>query len=639
MYIQVDPVPEPIHIPVCMLIYKRSDLTASVFQAVRAARPPKLLVVADGPRPGEEPLCEETRAIFDRVDWDCEVLTHFALTNMGLRERVSSGLTWVFEKVEVAIILEDDCLPHPTFFQYCAELIERYRETPEVMLIAGDNAHGFRPRDTSYYFTKYALIWGWATWRRAWQRYDNTMSDWPKRKAEAWLSEIISNPHAVKHWEKKFQDAWEGFNSWAYVWMYACWQNNGLCATPGVNLVSNIGFGREATHTKGDVDSRSDIPTQPMRFPLNHPGTKPLPSADRFIERTVFSGREKSQNVNLTNYYQGVHALETGNPWRAYARFDALEKDGLAVASLGKIAALCQFGQWARAQVIIDALDDAAFDHNLQLLRGQINTEREQITKTAKPLRPEKNQLVQNLKLVSPINHSLARLGGTDISNYGAWVVAEDMLDEHSVCYLVGAGEDITFDCAVSERFGCEVHIIDPTPRAITYYENLMKHMNGTMPHPDLYGKYDSFSKEVVGRLTFHPVGLAARSGLLRFYVPRNLAHVSHSVANLQHTDDYFEAECVSLMAMMKRLGHDHIDLLKIDIEGAEYEVIESFLARDIQIRMLCVEFDEGHNPLDENYQWRIQACANLLKKGGYRPVFVEDWNVLFLKLDASLNG
>jgi FkbM family methyltransferase len=621
-----------------MLIYRRPNLTAAVFEAVRAVRPSKLLVVADGPRPGEELLCEETRAIFHRVDWDCEVLTHFALRNMGLRERVSSGLTWVFEKVETAIILEDDCLPHPTFFRYCAELLELYRDTQEVMVISGDNAHGFRSRDINYYFTKYALIWGWGTWRRAWELYDNTMADWPKRKTEGWLSEILSNPHAVRHWEQKFQGAWEGFNSWARVWMYACWRNNGLCATPGVNLISNIGFGREATHTKGNIDSRANIQTQAMRFPLEHPEIKPLSSADQFIERSMFSGREKSRNANLSNYYQAVRALETGNPWRAYALFEAMEEGGLAVASLGKTAALCQLGQWDGAGVVIGSLDDSAFICDLKFLREQINTEGDQATRASKPLLPDRIQFVQSLELTSHRNHSLVRLGGTGSSNYGAWVVAGDMLDEHSVCYLTGAGEDITFDCAVSERFGCEVHIFDPTPRAISHYEEFVKHMNGTVFCPDLYRKYESFSRAAMDRLVFHHVGLAARPGLLRFYVPRNPAHVSHSIANLQHTDDYFEAECVNLTDMMERLGHDRIDLLKIDIEGAEYEVIESFLDRDVQIRMLCVEFDEGHNPLDKSYQRRIQACANLLKKGGYQPVFVEDWNVLFLKIDASLN-
>ena len=110
--------------PVAFLIFNRPHTTQRVFAEIAKARPPKLLVVADGPRndrPGEAELCAQTRAIIDQVDWDCEVLTHYADKNMGCKKRIASGIDWVFTQVEEAIILEDDCLPEASFFQFCEE--------------------------------------------------------------------------------------------------------------------------------------------------------------------------------------------------------------------------------------------------------------------------------------------------------------------------------------------------------------------------------------------------------------------------------------------------------------------------------------------------------------------------------------
>src|SRR5262245_27851901 len=138
-----------INTPLAFLVFRRPQTTARVWEAIRQARPKTLLIVADGPRAthtGETELCAQVRAICDRVDWPCEVLRNYAETNLGCRQRVSSGLDWVFQTVEEAIILEDDCLPHPTLFSYCQELLERYRYDERVMLISGANVEPGPPR-------------------------------------------------------------------------------------------------------------------------------------------------------------------------------------------------------------------------------------------------------------------------------------------------------------------------------------------------------------------------------------------------------------------------------------------------------------------------------------------------------------
>jgi hypothetical protein len=178
--------------PVAFLVFNCPDTTIRVFEEIRCARPPKLLVVADGPRadrPGEADKCQAVRAVIETVDWPCEVLKNYSDVNLGCKIRVSSGLDWVFEQVEEAIILEGDCLPHPTFFRFCEELLETYRDDERIGMISGDNFQFGRKRgDASYYFSRYNHIWGWASWRRAWQHYDRNMAIWPKFRDDHWLN-------------------------------------------------------------------------------------------------------------------------------------------------------------------------------------------------------------------------------------------------------------------------------------------------------------------------------------------------------------------------------------------------------------------------------------------------------------------
>jgi hypothetical protein len=284
--------------PVAFLIFNRPDTTARVFKEIARAKPPKLLVVADGPRldrPGEAERCTAARAIIEQVDWECEVLTNYADNNMGCKRRVSSGLDWVFDTVEEAIILEDDCLPHPTFFRFCQELLERYRDDERVMHITAQNLQFGKKRTLySYYFSRYPHCWGWASWRRAWQHYDRTMQRWNEIQQGKWLYDILGSRYAVTYWGKIFQTAYENkVDSWAYVWMFSCWIQSGLTILPNVNLVSNIGFGGEATHTKGD-SPLANMPFVPMRFPLQHPPYVIRDArADDFTENKVFSGSTK----------------------------------------------------------------------------------------------------------------------------------------------------------------------------------------------------------------------------------------------------------------------------------------------------------------------------------------------------------
>lgn len=262
----------PLSTPIAFFIFNRPHLTEIVFEAIRQVRPKKLLVVADGPRfPEEAEKCEKARAVINRVDWDCEVLTNFSDKNLGCKRRVSSGLDWVFSKVEEAIILEDDCLPDPSFFNFCQVLLERYRHDERVMHISGDNFQDGQIRtEYSYYFSKYSHVWGWASWRRAWQHYDVDIKTWPQYKKLGIISSICDNPYEQKYWSDIFDRLFEDtINTWDYQWLYACWSQNGLSILPNSNLVSNIGFSSDGTHTTSD-SPEARLPTTDI-LQITHP--------------------------------------------------------------------------------------------------------------------------------------------------------------------------------------------------------------------------------------------------------------------------------------------------------------------------------------------------------------------------------
>lgn len=280
--------------PVVFIIFNRSDTTQKVFEAIRQAKPPLLLVIADGPRQdkvGEDEKCAATRAIIDKVDWDCKVLTNYSEVNLGCEQRVASGLNWVFDTVEEAIILEDDCLPHPTFFRFCEELLDYYRNDQRIMVITGQNVQFGRKRtDYSYYFSRYNHCWGWATWKRAWRYYDSQMQLWSEFRDNRILTDILVDTHAANVWNHTFQLCYEEkLKSWAFKWTFACWVQGGLSIISHVNLISNIGHGSEATNTTEKISPYSNMPVEAIDFPIQHPPfiVRNL-QADRFTENTLF---------------------------------------------------------------------------------------------------------------------------------------------------------------------------------------------------------------------------------------------------------------------------------------------------------------------------------------------------------------
>lgn len=245
-----------------------------MFQRIRDIRPACLFIAADGPRPNsthDKIECERARQEVSEIDWPCEVHRLYRDKNLGCKIGVSSAISWFFNYVEEGIILEDDCLPDPTFFFFCANLLEHYRHEPRVAMISGSqflSADNLNLQSASYYFSKYPNIWGWATWRRDWKDYDAEMPSWDGSSKS--LSRI-RNARVRRRFARRFDAVKRGtLDSWAYPFYYHCISNDKLCAIPAVNLIENIGFDQRATHTFEQTNELKAPRVQEMSMPIKH---------------------------------------------------------------------------------------------------------------------------------------------------------------------------------------------------------------------------------------------------------------------------------------------------------------------------------------------------------------------------------
>lgn len=267
-----DALPPPLATPVAFFIFNRPDTTRLVFARIRAARPALLFVIADGPRaarPEDAPHCAAARTVIEQVDWPCEVRTNYAVQNMGCGARLASGLDWVFDQVEEAIILEDDCVPAADFFPFCAQLLQQYRHDQRVMMISGSNLVAHQQIAESYLFSRWYNVWGWATWRRAWQLYDFAMAEWAASRPTHLIEQAYPDKRVRRYLRRSFDLIRDHkIDTWDIQWFYTCLRNNGLSVVPAVNLIANIGT--TGTHTEGGhggAHPTGNLDTHRLRHP------------------------------------------------------------------------------------------------------------------------------------------------------------------------------------------------------------------------------------------------------------------------------------------------------------------------------------------------------------------------------------
>jgi len=271
-FIQHDPPPPPI----LFIIFNRPDVTKRVFNAIRAAKPKCLYIAGDGARQskaGEAELVMETRKIAEQVDWECEVKTLFQEENLGCGKGVSTAISWFFENEEMGIILEDDCLPNKSFFRYCGELLERYKNNDSIGIISGDNFQkGRKWGKSSYYFSDIMNMWGWATWANRWKDFKLDVNELNENLVLSEIDRRFPEAFIAGQWKEVYYKMKEHrIDTWDYQFYFSQLAKKRIFIDPNVNLISNIGFGNDATHTVNTQDANANLSAFEMVFPLLHP--------------------------------------------------------------------------------------------------------------------------------------------------------------------------------------------------------------------------------------------------------------------------------------------------------------------------------------------------------------------------------
>ncbi|PCI30370.1 hypothetical protein COB55_00175 [Candidatus Wolfebacteria bacterium] len=305
---------KPFNTPILFVVFNRPDNTRLVFEEIRKQRPASLFIAADGPResnPGDAAKCTEVRKIVSNIDWPCDVHTLFREKNLGFRDAERLAFDWFFENVEEGIILEDDQLPHPSFFRYISEMLEKYRNDEKIMMITGGNFLPDLKVKEDYFFSKHFPIWGWATWRRAWNKYDFDIKSWGSTKNKRRLKAMYPQKYVRDHLVKMFDEIYyRNKSTWDTQWMYACIMNNGFCITPRVNLISNIGV--SGTHQGG---SNQNLPVHDIYRSSNllHPQRKEVnTNYDNAFNKKSFSPRPFSLKrwvVSVLVKYESIKIL------------------------------------------------------------------------------------------------------------------------------------------------------------------------------------------------------------------------------------------------------------------------------------------------------------------------------------------
>lgn len=286
-------------IPVVLIVFNRPDHTRRVFEKLKELRPTQLFVIADGPRkdyPLDKNKCLEVRSIIDEVDWPCQIYRNYEDFNIGPKKKISTGLDWVFQKVDQAIILEDDCLPCFDFFVFCENLLTYYADDHKVWVISGNNFQdGIKRGEYSYFFSKYPHGWGWATWRRAWKHYNGNIPFWDKWKLTDDWKRHTPDKIERSYWEKIFDRVYSGEDTYAYdyAWVANVWFHKGLTVIPNVNLVTNIGHNENASMTKSKNVKIANVETEKLGT-LKHPKI-----IKRNVEADTYDFNHSFEGLNL----------------------------------------------------------------------------------------------------------------------------------------------------------------------------------------------------------------------------------------------------------------------------------------------------------------------------------------------------
>ncbi len=290
-------------LPVLIMAFNRVDTLKVLIPKIKDYSPEILYIAIDGPRENKEGDDKKVKYVVDfiisSIDWKCEIKTLIREKNLGCKLAVSSAITWFFDNEEMGVVLEDDTIPNDSFFKFCEELLYKYRNDERIGIVSGSNlALGYRRNEDSYFFSKYTIIWGWASWSRVWKNYDVNISKFDTLVETKKMQDLFSDVGERKYWDSMWGLVKSGaLNTWDLQFGFANFINNRLNIIPSVNLITNIGFGEDATHTYEKVNPFANLPAVNLDFPLKHP--------DFFLEDHL-SERSLKKYFRVKNFFGGL---------------------------------------------------------------------------------------------------------------------------------------------------------------------------------------------------------------------------------------------------------------------------------------------------------------------------------------------
>lgn len=599
--------------PLALFVYNRPDHAAQTLAALREnklAAETELIVFSDGPKnASDKESVAAVRRLFDGIDGFASVTLHARETNIGLAASIIGGVTEVVEKFGRVIVIEDDLVTHPATLQYFNRMLSRYADHSGVFSVSAySHPHDIMSIPVDYAYDVYAIprmqCWGWATWKDRWSKADFALPDF------ADFNDSPTATAAYSHWIggdslNTLRACMRGDKDvWACRWVYTHFKHHAVCLCPTRSLVNNIGL-----DGSGSNCGVSDMFDQELEVQAIDDWRLP---ATAFVEPRIFEtfmtimDRNRQENRILTT--------STTSPQVPPASvMEAKPISGLRAASAvtprtdgGRPHLIERLAYWAvHPMKLIQRIREKYQERHIDELIANMEAEHE--------------------KLSAEASLPLVRLG----TEYGGWWLPESGIGADDFVVSAGAGEDISFDLELAKRFGCEVLIVDPTPRAGVHFEATGASIGRGEPAPinNSDSEFYDGSPEDFARLTFRPWGLWNKNTTIRFFAPANPKHVSHSIGNLHQTGDGFDAECVTLAELLKREGRKKIDILKIDIEGAEFDVLNDMIRSGLRPKYVLAEFHAGQSDLERRAKPKTLRTLRHLYKHGYRLVKYRGWD------------
>lgn len=597
--------------PIALFVYKRADHTLRTLKALQEnalAEQSDLYIFSDGPKSQDDiEGVQAVRKLISTVEGFASVTVQAREQNIGLAQSIISGVTEVVNQHGRVIVIEDDLVTHSSTLTYFNRMLQYYEHYAGVFSISSyHHPEELMSIPEGYEFDVYAIprmqCWGWATWKDRWEKADFSVPDFDA------FNQSSGDIAAYAHWIGgdslgTLRSCMKGEKDvWACRWVYTHFKHHAVCICPTHSLVNNIGFDGSGSNcgVSKQNDQRlttSDVNT--WRLPVTaHVDPRIYERFMRVMDKNrqrnrISADQEKIQQINKT------------------------KQEPVVVTQVERIK------YWASHPIkLLRQIKQVVFSKN----NNQVSSGKQQ-SEVTKPVPVSDKQAVKDAhdQLSANPKGEMVRLG----TEYGGWWVPTSGLGPDDFIVSAGAGEDISFDVEVAKRFGCKVLIMDPTPRAVAHFNNTVSAIETGNPAPINHSDKEFYQASATDMscLKFQPYGLWNENTHMRFFVPANPKHVSHSIGNMHAMEEGFDAECITLAEALHREGRAEISVLKIDIEGAEFEVLADMIKSGLWPKYILAEFHAGQDETERRLRTRTIQTLTDLYQHGYRLVKQNGWD------------